>query len=91
MMIFVFIIRYGLMSINNISLKTTVTSTDLGVIIGGFSGILSALLIIPKIIAEHLFPKDEDTNMIGMVKNMQLNDTGIRNLLYSQNSKDNEN
>ncbi len=40
--------------------------------------ILSAIIILPKIIAKHLFPTDEDKNMIDLVKSMQENDSGIR-------------
>lgn len=77
------IIGFGLISINNVSIKQQSTSlADLGVVIGSFSGILSSLLIVPKIIAEHLFPNNEDTNMIEMIKNMQQNDSGIRNWLH---------
>lgn len=58
--------------------KAQPSVTDLGAILGSVAGILSSILVLPKIIAEHLFPKDEDSNMINMVKNMQLNDSGIR-------------
>lgn len=78
---FILINALCLLSIVIISLKSDVTVQDLGIVISSSSGIFSSLIIIPKIIAEHLFPKDEDVNMIGMVKNMQLNDTGIRNVL----------
>lgn len=58
--------------------KAQPSAADLGAILGSVAGILSAILVLPKIIAEHLFPKDEDSNMISMVKNMQLNDSAIR-------------
>lgn len=56
--------------------------SDIGAIAGGIAGMITALIIIPRIIAEHLFPVNEDSNMIDMVKNMQDNDTNIRNVLY---------
>lgn len=56
--------------------------TEIGAIIGSVIGIITALIAIPKIIAEHLFPVNEESNMIDMVKNMQDNDSNIRNVLY---------
>ncbi|MBQ8836417.1 MAG: hypothetical protein IJ002_03010 [Clostridia bacterium] len=53
--------------------------------IGSMSGIISSIIVLPKIIAEHLFPTNEDENMIGMVKNMQVNDSKIRS--FSRNGK----
>ena len=44
----------------------------------GAISILSSIIILPKIIAQHLFPTDEDKNMIDLVKSMQENDSGIR-------------
>ena len=78
------------MGIVIVALKDTVALTDMGVIFGAVSGILSAIIVIPKIIAEHLFLKDEDGNMIDMVKNMQQNDTGIRNWLHPKKNTDKE-
>ena len=59
--------------------------TEIGAIIGSVVGIITALIAIPKIIAEHLFPVNEESNMIDMVKNMQDNDSNIRNVLYGNN------
>lgn len=47
-------------------------------VIGCVASIVSALIILPKIIAEHLFPLKEDENMIGLIKEMQKNDSEIR-------------
>ncbi len=49
-----------------------------GLVFGCVASTVSALIILPKIIAEHLFPKNEDENMIGLVKEMQKNDSEIR-------------
>lgn len=46
--------------------------------IASLGSMLSALIVLPKIIAEHLFPKDEETHILDMVKNMQMNDSNIR-------------
>lgn len=75
------IIAYCLESIRGVSLKKDTGLVDLGIAAGGFGSILSAILVIPKIIANHLFPSNEDANMIDMLKNMQLNDSGIRSWL----------
>lgn len=57
------------------------------VAIGSFGSIISALVVIPKIIAEHLFPKNDETHMIDMVKNMQINDSKIREYHHKENDK----
>lgn len=86
-LVFLCIVLYCLDSIRNISLKNSSSLADVGVTAGGFGAILSAILVIPKIIAEHLFPSNEDANMIDMVKNMQLNDSGIRSWLHPRKGK----
>ena len=83
MLVFVFIVVFCVIGIVHISLKENTTVADFGVLFSSIAGILSALLVLPKVIAEHLFPKDEDANMIDMVKNMQQNDSGIRNWLHN--------
>ena len=55
-----------------------VTLEEVGVVIGALASMISAFIIIPRIIAEHLFPANEDENMIEMVKSMQENDARIR-------------
>lgn len=62
--------------------------TEIGAIIGSVIGIITALIAIPKIIAEHLFPVNEESNMIDMVKNMQDNDSNIRNVLYGNHDSE---
>lgn len=81
---FLCIIVFSLGSIWIISQKEDTKIADIGVMIGGFSSVLAALLIIPKIIAEHLFPSNEDAHMIDMVKNMQQNDSSIRAMLHPE-------
>lgn len=55
---------------------------DTGIAAVDAAGIISALVVLPKIIAEHLFPVDEESNMLKMVQSMQDNDASIRNVLY---------
>ena len=55
---------------------------NVGIAITNVAGIVSTLIVLPKIIAEHLFPVNEESNMIDMVKNMQDNDANIRDVLF---------
>lgn len=55
------------------------------VALGSFGSMLSAMIVLPKIIAKHLFPKDEESHILEMVKNMQINDSKIRE--YQKNQK----
>lgn len=44
-------------------------------------------IVLPKIIAKHLFPTNEDEQMIELVKNMQVNDSNIRDALKKIDKK----
>lgn len=92
MLAFLCVIGGTVAAILIISGKETSTNSDLAAIIGGCATVFSALLVLPKVIAEHLFPPNDDANMIDMVKNMQLNDSGIRNMLHQphQTNKNND-
>lgn len=46
--------------------------------VGSIATVLSTIIVLPKIIAVHLFPTCEDKDMIELVKNMQENDSSIR-------------
>ncbi len=68
------------------------TYTHFAIVIGGVGSIASSIIILPRIIAEHLFPTNEDENMIGMVKNMQVNDSQIRTYFKKDDKRErNEN
>lgn len=58
--------------------KEHATIADVSIVISAFAGMISALMIIPRIIAEYLFPADEESYMIQLVKSMQDNDSQIR-------------
>jgi hypothetical protein len=58
---------------------------NVGIAIANIVTIISTIIVLPKIIAEHLFPTNEAENMLEMVKNMQYNDSNIRNILYKDN------
>lgn len=70
-----------------IACKNTRYTSDIAVVLGAVGGLISSIIIIPKIIAEHLFPTNEDSNMIDMVKNMQINDSRIRSFWKNKKTK----
>lgn len=61
-----------------VALKKGGGISDIAVVAGSAGSIISAIIVLPKIIAKHLFPMDEDKNMLDMVQKMQANDSGIR-------------
>ena len=66
------------------ALRPKIGVEEIALVVSGIPGIISAIMILPKIIAEHLFPANEDQHMIGMVQNMQKNDAQIRNFIKSR-------
>ncbi len=80
--LFVGIVGVGLAGTFRLSVAGDGSLANVGIAITNIAGIISTLAILPKIIAEHLFPADEERNMLDMVKNMQDNDSNIRNVLY---------
>lgn len=84
---FIIIIICSSVTICRIMEMDASTAQVAAVAIGSFGSIISALVVIPKIIAEHLFPKNDETHMIDMVKNMQINDSKIREYNHKENEK----
>ena len=80
--LFVGIVGIGLAGTFRLSVAGDGSLANVGIAITNIAGIVSTLVILPKIIAEHLFPADEESNMLEMVKGMQDNDSKIRNILY---------
>lgn len=76
---FMGIIGASLYAIIIVAQKESPGPYDIGAVIGSVAGIVSSLVVLPKIIAEHLFPTDEDKNMNDILKSMQANDSAIRN------------
>lgn len=68
---FLILIYYCGNAILNISLKETTSLTDMGTLVGAISGILSSVIILPKVIAEHLFPKNGDNSDYELIKLIQ--------------------
>lgn len=69
--IFAFICVVGLLIIYNISKKDIVTVNDIGIALTGFGSILSSVIILPQIIAKHLFPENSEEVRFGFVKDNQ--------------------
>lgn len=78
LVVFLGIIAASFISFFIVVNKLNPSLTDFSVVFGAASSVISSIIILPKIIAEHLFPTNEDENMIDMVKNMQVNDSKIR-------------
>lgn len=89
LLLFFGIIVCGLIGIVYLSVFGDGSLANVGIAIANIAGIVSSLIVLPKIIAEHLFPTNEESNMLEMVKNMQDNDANIRSILYEEN-KDEE-
>lgn len=81
-LLFVGIVVCGIVGIVLLSVYGDGSLANVGIAIANIAGIISTLIVLPKIIAEHLFPTNEESNMLEMVRNMQDNDTNIRNMLY---------
>lgn len=81
MLLFLLVVGICLYGMYTLSTQGDGNLANVGIAIANMAGIVSALIVLPKIIAEHLFPVNEESNMIGMVKNMQDNDANIRDFL----------
>lgn len=80
--LFIGIVVSGIIGIILLSMHGDGSLANVGIAIANIAGIISTLIVLPKIIAEHLFPTNEESNMLEMVKNMQNNDSEIRNVLF---------
>ncbi len=56
-------------------------------VVGALSSILSTMIVLPRIIAEHLFPQNEDSAIIELVKQMQANDKELNEYIISKSIK----
>lgn len=92
MLLFFGIVASCLVSMVVLSIYGDGSLANVGIAISNIAGIVSTLIILPKIIAEHLFPVNEESNMIDMVRNMQDNDANIRDFIYKPHDEhDNQN
>ncbi|MCI6653000.1 MAG: hypothetical protein MSH11_06235 [Ruminococcus sp.] len=70
-LVFAFICVFGLLIIFNISNKENISYSDIGVAITGFGSVLSSIIVLPQIIAKHLFPENSEQVRFGFIKENQ--------------------
>lgn len=70
-LVFSFICIFGLLIIFNISKKETVTYSDVSIAIAGFGSVLSSIIVLPTIIAKHLFPENSEMVRFAFIKENQ--------------------
>ena len=58
----------------NVTKKDVLTVPDVGVAFAGFGSVLSAIIVLPKIIAKHLFPEDSEKVRFDFIKENQKSD-----------------
>lgn len=91
MILFFGIIALCIGSMMAVAVRGDGSIADIVIAFSSIAGIISTLIILPKIIAEHLFPADEESKMISMVRSMQDNDANIRDFIYkTRDSQDNQ-
>ena len=64
----------GMIVIFNVTEKDVLTVRDIGVAFAGFGSVLSAIIVLPKIIAKHLFPEDSEKVRFDFIKENQKSD-----------------
>lgn len=69
-----------------VAIKQSTNISDIVVILGEVASVLSAVIVLPKIIAQYLFPPNEDSSMIQIVKSLLINDQKIRNSSKKHNN-----
>ena len=88
MVIFFLVIAGCVFCLCVITLNKSYDAAGVALAITSIGGIVSAIIVIPQIIAKHLFPANEETFMLDMVKSMQNNDAGIRDNIYAREKRD---
>lgn len=69
--VFCFICVCGMFIIMNSSNKESITNSDIGIAITGFGSVLSTVIVLPKIIAKHLFPENSEKDRFAFMKQNQ--------------------
>lgn len=75
---FISIIALCIFSMIYVCVNESTSVSSVSIVVGSVGSMISAIIVLPKIIAEHLFPRNDESAMIELVKNMQLNDASIR-------------
>ena len=63
-----------------ISKKDNITVSDVVIVVTSISGAISSFLILPKVIADNLFPSKEEDHTAEIFEKMFKNDMNIRNI-----------
>ena len=69
--VFSFVCIFGILSIYVLSLKENPSYEDIGIAIAGFGSIISSVIVLPKIIAKHLFPQNSEETRFNFIKDTQ--------------------
>lgn len=90
-LIFALICVFGVLIIYNISMKNDITYSDIGVAITGFGSVLSSIIVLPKIIAKHLFPENSEQVRFNFIKdNQRLDQSFIEDDVYDIEENEND-
>lgn len=73
-----FVVVSGLISINNVTMKDSLSLADVGVALAVAACVVTALLAIPKAVARCLFPSGTDADMLGLMKALHRGDTSAK-------------
>lgn len=77
----------GIVAICLVAKKPFIASGDIGVAITGLGAILSTIIVLPSIIANHLFPKDGETVRFNFIKDNQAFDQHYTDNNVASNTK----
>ena len=94
--IFIGIVVFGLVSVNYIIVNSPVENEiqeldflkDAIAMMGSITAIVSAIIVLPKTIAEYLFNKDEQKHVVDLIKNFQTHDEIIHSQTAGENNQD---
>lgn len=61
----------GILAVFIIAKKDNITVADIGVALTGFGSVLSSIIVLPQIIAKHLFPENSEEVRDNFIKGVQ--------------------
>ena len=70
-LVFLSICIFSILTIFRLSDKENFTYEHLGLALSGFGSILASIIVLPKIIAKHLFPEDSEKVRFQFIKDTQ--------------------
>lgn len=70
-LVFAIICIVGMVIVFNISRKENISYADIGVAVTGFGGVLSSIIVLPQIIAKHLFPENSEEVRFNFINKVQ--------------------